>query len=224
MMAAIAILFASVLGSISVNRDDVADQYYYPIEKGAKRFLRPGLNEAKDSIEEVTGVSRNQDGIVVTVSHTRTIDWDQVFKRKPKPGSEDIETISEPEVKLLLKRDGLYHIASYERDSVTKKFGWKDHSDNPGCLLKLPVKPGETWSEENKKNRYRIVRTIDRLEKIKVAAGEYEAVVVVVEATQDGEVVPKRTYWFVKGIGVVKAMLGDKVTLELTEYRSATKR
>lgn len=119
-----------------------------------------------------------------------------------------------------VESDGLYRVKV------------KDDEINPPVrVLALPVQKGSVWEVNSKvgaqggqlvKGNFRVVN--DR-EKVKVPAGEYEAVLV--EGT-DMDVAGTRTtvrLWFVRGIGLVKLtykIADTESTLELEKYEPAT--
>ncbi|MDB5312488.1 MAG: hypothetical protein JWO38_6690 [Gemmataceae bacterium] len=112
-----------------------------------------------------------------------------------------------------VKADGVYR-AKVKDDKV----------DPPIKILALPVKKGEAWKIDSKvgtqtvKGEYKIT---DDKAKVKVAAGDFEAVLV---EAGDIDVAGTKTslkQWFVAGKGIVKttfSIQGTESALELKEY------
>jgi hypothetical protein len=92
----------------------------------------------------------------------------------------------------------------------------------PICLLKYPVKKGESWEADAKIGDETIKGTCRVSEaEIEVPAGKYKTVVVQFDA-QAGQVKIKTTYWFAAGTGMVKQTAtindGQTITLSLEKY------
>jgi hypothetical protein len=98
----------------------------------------------------------------------------------------------------------------------------------PLCLLKYPVKDGESWASDVKIGgmQLKVRCRVGREEEVEVPAGKYKAVTSDVE-TEVGGVKITTKYWFASGVGVVKqtADLGGKaVSLQLEKFEPAGKR
>ncbi|MCS7023003.1 MAG: hypothetical protein NZU63_14385 [Gemmataceae bacterium] len=121
-----------------------------------------------------------------------------------------------------VRSDGLYRVKVKD-----------DEISPPVRVLALPIQKGYVWDVNSKvgaqagqlvRGKFQIVN--DK-EKIKVPAGEYEAVVV---EGVDMDVAGTKTtvrLWFVKGIGLVKLtykIADTESTLELEKYEPATNR
>ncbi|HEY4310647.1 MAG TPA: hypothetical protein VGN12_14450 [Pirellulales bacterium] len=91
----------------------------------------------------------------------------------------------------------------------------------PVCILKFPIKDGETWQSENRVgNQDFVVRSTVSREEVDVPYGKYEAVKVTATTEQGGQLF-STTYWFAPGIGNVKQVLdlgGKKFELDLFEF------
>jgi hypothetical protein len=114
---------------------------------------------------------------------------------------------------LVVRDDGLYRL---------KAFG--DPLDGPLRMLKLPPKKDDTWEDRLKINKQEFIVTHTLSEdKVKVPAGEYDAVMVEIVATNaDTKAVFYRSKsWFVKGIGIVKTQLENVVFSELDKFEKA---
>lgn len=86
--------------------------------------------------------------------------------------------------------------------------------------LKYPFKEGETWSLEVTlvgKGEVKYAFTAGKKEKVKVKAGEFEAIPVLEEATFGGRT-RKMTNWYAPGVGIVKYTIPLGNTLELQSY------
>lgn len=206
------LLLASAIGSGRVADLKDALVHYQALEKGAQTHYRRSMNQARDPFHEVTASVREGESVTVTIAYTHTIDWDKVFNRVPAMGKEEIEIVTTPLAKLRLKPNGIFHVASYEKDR------WRDFGEKSPCLLRLPIKIGESWNEENESLKHKTTRTVEAIERIKVAAGEFETVRIGVVATLDGKQLAAKKYWFAKGIGVVKSTIGNETTLELSKF------
>lgn len=95
----------------------------------------------------------------------------------------------------------------------------------PICLIKYPVKPGQTWGADMtvSKRRMNLQGTEGKPEDVGVPAGKYRAVpctIVVSDATDKSTTV----FWFAEDVGIVKQRSEDEsewVTMELIKYEPA---
>lgn len=92
----------------------------------------------------------------------------------------------------------------------------------PFCLLRFPIKEGESWESAVTIGPDQITFTArtGKEEDVTVPAGEYKAVTVELEATSDGQTAKSR-YWFVKDVGIVKITTesdGKNVDMQLTKF------
>ncbi len=98
--------------------------------------------------------------------------------------------------------------------------------DPPSCLLKYPVKAGDTWDLKTKvgdTDAKMTCRVADEMPEIEVPAGKYTTVVVDIETDLDGQTI-KAKFWFSEGVGFVKQEFefrGFKGSLELEKFEPA---
>ena len=101
----------------------------------------------------------------------------------------------------------------------------------PVCLLKFPVKDGETWNADVKIGEQQITlkAKAGKEEEVTVPAGKYKAVTSELEVTAGGDNVKTR-YWFAKDVGVVKQTIeinstkeinSTNIELELSKFEKA---
>ena len=146
--------------------------------------------------------------VVVEVTGTEKFNNEDCTKLETKVGGQ----VKASEL-YFVKPDGVYR-AKVKDDKI----------DPPVKILALPVKKNESWKVNSKvgaqtvKGEFKIK---DDKEKVKVPAGEFEAVVV--EGT-DLDIAGTKTtvkQWFVPGKGIVKlsySIQGNESSLELKEY------
>jgi hypothetical protein len=72
----------------------------------------------------------------------------------------------------------------------------------PRYVIKHGMKDGDTW--ENDMGGYTEVRTVGKAEKIKLPAGEFEAVPVKYQYVQNGQAFQTGTVWYADGVGLVR--------------------
>jgi hypothetical protein len=77
--------------------------------------------------------------------------------------------------------------------------------DPPVCLLKLPAKPGDTWTTElsGKGQPRKTIYTYRGEEEVEVPAGKFKALKIESEMETGKSV--RATFWYVAGIGMVKS-------------------
>ena len=97
--------------------------------------------------------------------------------------------------------------------------------DAPFCILKYPVKPGESWKIDSKVGNDLVSGTCTvEKDEVSVPAGKYQALKVITKA----EVVPSgqkvdNTVWLAPGIGMVKQKTdvgGVTINLELDKFEA----
>jgi len=95
----------------------------------------------------------------------------------------------------------------------------------PLCLLKLPVKAGETWIVKCTAGSLPVEGTFTaQEEEVKVPAGAFKAVRSSSPDFRIGTLKMTLTYWFAPGVGLVKQrlQLGDRVEVfELEKFTAA---
>jgi hypothetical protein len=92
----------------------------------------------------------------------------------------------------------------------------------PVCLLKFPVKDGESWNSDLKigEEQVSFKAKAGKEEEVTVPAGKYKAVTSELEVTASGVNVKTR-YWFAKDVGVVKQTIevnNTNVEMELSKF------
>lgn len=96
----------------------------------------------------------------------------------------------------------------------------------PLLFLKLPPKPGATWEVDSKVLNKSLKGTFTLSEgEVTVPAGKYEDVLIVKSTNfkVDGQDLP-HTYYFAKGVGIVKQVVtfaGQDIVLELEKFTPA---
>lgn len=91
------------------------------------------------------------------------------------------------------------------------------------CVLRYPVKQGDSWGSEAKVGDQTIKMT-SRVgeEEVTVALGKYKAITVQVDGDAGGVKI-RTTYWFVANMGFVKQVAdigGNQITLELEKFEA----
>ncbi|MCU0703548.1 MAG: hypothetical protein MUF18_06170 [Fimbriiglobus sp.] len=72
----------------------------------------------------------------------------------------------------------------------------------PRYVVRHGMKEGDTW--ENDMGGYSEVRTVGRIERIKVPAGEFDAVPVKFQYVQQGQAFQTGAVWYAAGVGLVR--------------------
>lgn len=72
----------------------------------------------------------------------------------------------------------------------------------PRYVVKHAMKEGDTW--ENDLGGYTEVRTVGKVEKITLPAGQYDAVPVKFQYVQNGAAFQSGTVWYADGVGLVR--------------------
>ncbi len=119
-----------------------------------------------------------------------------------------------------VKADGVYRYATDD-----------NKAEPPLCFLKLPVKQGDEWKVASTVGAMGKVtgtfKTGEVAEDLKVAAGTYKKEDVITVTCNDldaGGMKVKLTYYFAKGVGMVKqtiAIAGQEIVIELEKYEPA---
>jgi hypothetical protein len=116
-------------------------------------------------------------------------------------------------------RPAVTQLAIVTERAVYRPFG-TNTEDRSNPILKLPAKPGESWTHERQPPpgaapgpEAKATYTIGKEEEIEVPAGKFRAVQVVVEVTFGGKDSGKTTYWHAPGIGLVKAVMPTETTV-----------
>jgi hypothetical protein len=189
---------------------------YYPTTVGTKWVMRyPSFKTDSDHTHTITAVEEKDGAEIVTVSERYTRDWNQVFQ--VEGAQQPVEEI-EKQDRYRISPEGKSHIETYDREA--KKWVKPERADR---VWKWPGKPGEKSTDEIREAKYTAFSTVGKPETIKVAAGTFEAVPVYVETIQNRRELPKRTFWYVAGIGVVKSRIGDEVGVEMISFTPGKK-
>jgi hypothetical protein len=97
--------------------------------------------------------------------------------------------------------------------------------DPPICLIKYPLKAGQTLSVETSAagQKMKVDCSEGKSEEVQVPAGKYQAIPCTITVMQ-GPIKLKNVFWFAEDVGIVKqrSEIGPQtVTLELTRYEAA---
>jgi hypothetical protein len=159
------------------------DLYYYPTKEGDKWVYESRSGDtATEYTETVTKVEAKDGAFIVSVG------------REYKT---DVKSFSRMQV----SDKGLVRIGTGDRDLPV-----------PVPMLKLAAKPGDTWSYEpavpEGVAKRTVTYTMGKEEEIEVPAGKFKALRVEMSQTIPGAVVesvPRTTYWYAPGVGLVKS-------------------
>ena len=95
----------------------------------------------------------------------------------------------------------------------------------PVCLLKYPIKDGDTWETETKIGAQQI--TVSGKEggqkNLEVPAGKFDTISAKIETTVGGNKI-SNTYWFAPDVGIVKQavdLAGRSINMELLKFEEA---
>lgn len=127
--------------------------------------------------------------------------------------AEDNSTTTDTrEITTVSEKDGV-HFASQRTINLTQEFR-KDADGvavvkttnrgetKPRYVVRHNMKEGDTW--ENDLGGYTEVRTVGKVEKVKLPAGEFEAVPVQFKYVQNGASFQSGTVWYADGVGLVR--------------------
>ena len=127
--------------------------------------------------------------------------------------AEDNSTTTDTrEITSASEKDGV-HFASQRTINLTQEFRrdadgvavvkTTNRGDTkPRYIIKHAMKEGDTW--ENDLGGYTETRTVGKAEKIKLPAGEFEAVPVQFKYVQNGTPFQSGTVWYADGVGLVR--------------------
>lgn len=195
-VAALAILVASLVASAAPALKGKGEPLYYPTKVGDKLVyeLQSGGGPGNEVAETVTRVDKNEGALLVSIER-------ELKGRKTAPSQFSVS------------EKGVTRIATSGRELPV-----------PIPLLKLPAKPGDTWTWEPdagggppSKTTY----TLGKEEEIEVPAGKFRALRV--ESEQDlGGRVFKSTLWYAPGVGLVKSVMNNGATDRVQVLKSFT--
>lgn len=167
---------------------------YYPLVKGHKWEFQ--INNQHDLVEAVSEVVKveNKDGVT-----TATIEI-----RQPGQPVKVAETIRVTADKMTRLAFGFVRLPT------------------PVTMLKFPVTPGDSWTEKITivNSEVEVRTTVREAEELKLPAGTFKAVPVVMEYTFADQKI-KLTNWYADGVGIVKQMIerpDRKVVSELRQF------
>jgi hypothetical protein len=103
-------------------------------------------------------------------------------------------------------RPGAWTELSVSGRGVVWRTRMAEKLDDPVPWLKLPAKPGGTWSYESKPGNFKRTYTAGPEEEVEVPAGRFRAVRVDEEFARGGERA-RHTFWHARRVGLVKAVL-----------------
>jgi hypothetical protein len=178
--------------------DKEAPPDYYPLKVGTKWHYRVKTDdaEAKQMINRIAKIEKI-DGKLLAL----------------------LETVADDKVV------ATEHLSTTAKGVFRHRFNEMEISP-PLCLLKYPVKKGESWESETKFGDTKAKVTCRAgTEEIEVPAGKYKTVTVLVETLVDDTKISS-TYWFAAGIGVVKQTAdvgGKKLKMELEKVEKGKK-
>jgi hypothetical protein len=103
--------------------------------------------------------------------------------------------------------------------------------NDPYCVLRFPVKEGDTWKHENKPQRLLKVTartfTVKAIEEVEVPAGKYKAVRVehVITSSNGKALDPVDRFeeWYAPDVGVVKSTLNGETIRVLKSFTAGKK-
>jgi hypothetical protein len=199
---------AVVLGfvlPISFVRGDDKPEPYIPTQVGTKwvkRFYR-----SHDVNCEVTAVEVEKDGSKVVTFYEHSLQKEPFVIVGQEPKDELHENFK----KVRVSAAGIQTVATKGKDEAWKK-------SESSFVFPSPLKPGDKWEHKIPEEKYEVVYTVGKSERVKVPAGTFDAVPVYVEGTQGGKKLPKRTFWYAPGVGGIKSMVGDEVAVELISF------
>jgi len=184
---------ALVGGASLTAADDDTTPDYYPLKVGTKWYYELTANGKKINVTNA-------------IAKTETIDGKSLSK---------LETTIDEKVK------ATEHLTVTDKGIFRNRIN-EDEIKPPVCLLKYPVKDGETWESEVKigPNQVTFKARAGKEEEVSVLAGKYKAVTSELEVVS-GNVNVKTRYWFAKDVGVVKQTMeinGTNVDMELSKF------
>jgi hypothetical protein len=171
---------------------------YYPLKAGTKWHYQLDTTDGqKIQLTSQIGGIDNVDG--------KDLARLEIFANGQKlPQTEHLES----------RDDGVYRVRMNNVD-VTP----------PICLIKYPLKPGQTWGAETTTGgqKMKVDCSEGKAEEVQVPAGKYQAIPCTFVATA-GPAKFTSVFWFAEDVGIVKqkSEIGAQtVTMELTKYEAA---
>jgi hypothetical protein len=171
---------------------------YYPLKAGTKWHYQLDTSDGqKIQLTSQIGGVDNVDG--------KDLARLEIFANGQKlPQTEHLES----------RDDGVYRVRMNNADISP-----------PICLIKYPVKPGQTWGAETTTGgqKMKVDCSEGKAEEVQVPAGKYQAIPCTFVATV-GPAKFTTVFWFAEGVGIVKQRSEQgpqTVTMELTKYEPA---
>jgi hypothetical protein len=167
---------------------------YFPVKPGTKWTYKAGDQTVEVRVSDKTVKFNNEDCVQLETSVGGKVVASELYSIKP---------------------DGVYRVKV------------KDDKIDPAIkVLPIPIKSGESWKFDSKVGTQRVTgefKVKGDKEKVKVPAGEFEAVEI--EGTELDVAGAKTNVklWFVKDKGIVKLyykIADTETTLELSEFKS----
>ncbi len=125
-----------------------------------------------------------------------------------------------------VRRQMTEHLMSNDKGVFRVRIGGVTYNP-PLCLLKYPLKPGQSWVTKTTANDGQQLSAVCKqgaVQEIQVPAGKFRAIPCTIQIDQQtpkGLVRIVNTYWFAENIGVVKQKLdmnGPVVVMELSKF------
>ncbi len=191
------VVFAFSAGPSSLPAGDKDDPNFYPLKAGSKWEYK--LTAGTQTITLINTIDKSE----VVKEETQFVLKSVV---KDKNGDKTVGT----EV-LSTNRQGVFRHKTNNMESVP-----------PVCIIKYPVKPGESWEAEHQigPQKAKVKVAVGNFQEIQVPAGKYKAISVTLTTMDMGQNVTS-TYWFANNVGYIKQTVDTpkgKVTLELEKY------
>ncbi len=187
------VAIAFVSGASLTAANDEAKPDYYPLKVGTKWHYEVTANGEKKNVTNAIAKIETIDG--KSLSRLETTIMDQVKATE--------------------------HLTVTDKGVFRNRINETEISP-PVCLLKFPVKDGESWESEVKIGTEKVTfkAKAGKEEDVTVPAGKYKAVTSELEVMA-GNVNVKTRYWFAKDVGVVKQTMeinGMNVDMELAKF------
>lgn len=116
------------------------------------------------------------------------------------------------EVTAVEVKNGVRHV-SQKTTNLTQEFRVTDEGvavvrvnnreyENPRFIVKAGMKAGDSWEWDA--GGYTEQRTVGKVEKVTVPAGEYEAIPLTYKMVQNGQTFSSTTVWYADGVGLIR--------------------
>jgi hypothetical protein len=166
---------------------------YYPLKVGSKWHYQVDAGEGRKVL------------IVNQIAKIENIDGQNLAR---------LETVANGEVK------ATEHLSSNDQGVFRNRYNGMEVTP-PVCLLKYPIKEGQSWETETKAGEQQLtVSGREGRAEIQVPAGKYQTVTCLIETSVNGMKI-STNYWFAPDVGVVKQTIdlgGRVVNMELVKF------